>query len=171
MNHRHRLEHCAVCPPELLSRLKASQAVVVCQPSFLYYSGERYLRGVSPAQLGWLFPTGSFHQHGIKVAASSDSPMVSCNPMVGIYAAVTRKTETGQTLSPQNSISALKALKMYTLGGAYASFEEDVKGAIGPGKLADLVVLSGDPTQASPDEIKAIEAMLTIIDGKVVWER
>ncbi|MBE0415577.1 MAG: amidohydrolase [Dehalococcoidia bacterium] len=170
-DHRHRLEHCAVCPPELLGRLGASRAMVICQPSFLYHSGQRYLVEVPSAKLSWLYPIGSFLNGGVKVVASSDSPMVPCNPLVGIYAAVTRKVETGRTLSPRESISPLEALKMYTLWGAYASFEEGVKGSISPGKLADLVVLSNDPTQAAPEEIKDIRVMLTIIDGKVGWER
>lgn len=169
-NHRHRLEHCAVCPPELLERLGTSRAMVVCQPPFLYYSGQRYLEQVPSEQLSWLYPIGSFLRQGVRTVGSSDSPMVPCNPLVGIYAAVTRKVDTGHTLSPWESISAFEALKMYTLYGAYASFEEGVKGSITPGKLADLVVLSGDPTQIEPEEIKDIRVMMTVIDGRVVWE-
>jgi len=60
---------------------------------------------------------------------------------------------------------------MYTLGGAYASFEEGIKGSISPGKLADLAVLDKDPNQVDPQEIKQIAVMMTIIDGKVVWEK
>lgn len=168
---RHRLEHCAVCPPDLLGRLAASGAMVVCQPSFLYYHGQRYLEGVPSGQLGWLYPIGALRRYGVKVAASSDSPLVSCNPLLGIYAAVTRRTETGQTLSPQHAVSVEEALRMYTLGGAYASFEEEIKGTISPGKLADLVVLSDDPTGVAPEAIKDIQVMQTIIDGKVAWER
>ena len=95
----------------------------------------------------------------------------SSNPLLGVYAAVTRKTGTGQTISPGEGIAPLEALKMYTHWSAYATFEENVKGSIIPGKLADLVVLSGDPTQVNQEEIKEIKVMMTIIDGKVVWER
>jgi len=170
-DHRHRLEHCAVCPPELLPGLAASRAMVVCQPPFLFHSGQRYLDEVPAAQLGWLWPLGSLLKQGVKVAAGSDSPMVSCNPLVGIYAAVTRKAETGQPLCPSEGLSPLEALKMYTIQGAYASFEEGAKGSISPGKLADLVVLSDDPAQIAPEEIRNIRVMLTIVDGEVVWER
>jgi len=170
-DHRHRLEHCSVCPPHLVKRLKNVQAVVVTQPSFIYYSGERYLATVPPAELDWLYPIGSLLRSGLKVAASSDSPVVPSNPFIGIYAAVTRTAETGQTLLPQEGISTLKALEMYTLNSAYASFEEGVKGRLAPGYLADLAVVGADPTQASPETLKAIEVLMTMIDGEIVWQR
>jgi hypothetical protein len=170
-DHRHRLEHCSVCPPQLAQRLKALQAVVVTQPPFIYYSGERYLETLPPTQLKWLYPIGSWLRNGLKIAASSDSPVVPLNPLIGIYAAVTRAAETGQVLSPNEGVSPLEALQMYTVGAAHASFEERIKGSITPGKLADLVVLSDDPSQASPEEIKEIEVRMTIIGGEVIWEK
>jgi len=169
--HRHRIEHCSVCPPHLMQRLKDIGAMVVTQPSFIYYNGERYLATVSQDDQKWLYPIGSLLRSGIEVAGSSDSPIVPPNPLVGIYAAVTRKAETGQVMLPQEGISSLDALKMYTLGAAYSSFEEKSKGSIAPGKLADLVILSDDPTGVSPEEIKEIQVLKTIIDGRVVWER
>ncbi len=168
---RHRLEHCSVCPPRLLRRLKAVKALVVTQPAFIYYSGERYLSDVPEAQLPWLYRTGSFVKSGLKPAASSDCPVVPCNPLVGVYAAVTRKAESGQVLSPEQAISPEEALRMYTLAGAYASFEEQLKGSIEVGKLADMVLLSADPTGVAPEQIKDIQVEKTIVGGEVVWER
>ena len=168
---RHRLEHCSVCPPRLLRRLKAVKALVVTQPAFIYYSGERYLSDVPEAQLPWLYRTGSFVKSGLKPAASSDCPVVPCNPMVGVYAAVTRKAESGQVLSPEQAISPDEALRMYTLAGAYASNEEKLKGSIAVGKLADMVLLSADPTGVAPEEIKDIQVKKTIVCGEVVWEQ
>lgn len=168
---RHRVEHCSVCPPRLLRRLKAVKALIVTQPAFIYYSGERYLSDVPETQLPWLYRTGSFVKSGLKPAASSDCPVVPCNPLVGVYAAVTRKAEGGQALSPQQAISPEEALRMYTLAGAYASFEERLKGSIGVGKLADMVLLSADPTKVSPEELREIRVEKTIISGEVVWER
>jgi predicted amidohydrolase YtcJ len=167
---RHRLEHCAECPPELLKRLGRLQPVVVTQPPFLYYSGERYLAQIPPDQLRWLYRIKSFSDCGLITAASSDSPVVPDNPLVGIYAAITRKAETGQQISPQECVSAKEALAMYTIQAAYASFEEDTKGSITRGKLADLVALSDDPTALPPELVKDIRVEMTIIDGKVVWE-
>lgn len=170
-DHRHRLEHCSVCPPHLVQRLRNIKATIVTQPPFIYYNGERYLATLPPNDLNWLYSIGSLLASGVKVAASSDAPVVPPNPLVGIYAAVTRATETGQTLLPQEGISRLEALKMYTLEAAYASFEEGVKGCLTPGRLADLVVLSDDPTKVPPEEIKEIEVVMTIVDGKVVWQK
>ena len=168
---RQRVEHCSVCPPPLLRRLKAVKALVVTQPTFIYYSGERYLNDVPEAQLPWLYRTGSFLKSGLKPAASSDCPVVPCNPLVGVYAAVTRKTESGQVISPEQAVSPEEALRMYTLAGAYASFEEQIKGSIEVGKLADMVLLSADPTGVAPERIKDIQVEKTILGGKVVWER
>ncbi len=170
-DHRHRLEHCSVCPPPLLQRLKAIDALVVTQPAFIFYSGERYLQDVSAAQLPWLYRTRSFLESGLRPAGSSDCPVAPCNPLIGIYAAVTRRAESGQVLSPEEAVSPDQALGLYTLSGAYSSFEERVKGSIEVGKLADLVVLSADPTSVAPDEIKEIQVEKTIIGGEVVWER
>jgi len=170
-DHRHRLEHCSVCPPGLLRRLKAVKAIVVTQPAFIYYSGERYLKDVPEEQLRWLYRTKSFLKGGLKAAASSDCPVAPPDPLKGIYAAVTRKAENGQVLLPDKAISPRDALRLYTLAGAYASFEEHQKGSIEVGKLADMVVLSADPAGVFPDEIKDITVEKTIIGGKAVWER
>jgi predicted amidohydrolase YtcJ len=170
-DHRHRLEHCSVCPPKLLRRLKSLKAVVVTQPAFIYYSGERYLKEVAEEQICWLYRTKSFLKNGLKPAASSDCPVVPPDPLMGIYAAVTRKAENGQVLLPEETISPREALGLYTAAGAYASFEEHLKGSIEVGKLADMVVLSTDPTNVPPDEIEELSVEKTIIDGKIVWER
>ncbi|UCC60042.1 MAG: amidohydrolase [Dehalococcoidia bacterium] len=169
-DHRHRIEHCSVCPPQLMQRLKSINPVVVTQPAFIYYSGERYLQDVPEIQLPWLYRTRSFLESGLGPAASSDCPVVPFAPLIGLYAAVTRKAESGQVLSPEQVVSPEQALQMYTLNGAYASFEEHVKGSIEVGKLADMVVLSADPTEVAPDEIKEIRVEKTIIGGEIVWE-
>jgi hypothetical protein len=144
--------------------------MVVTQPPFLYYSGERYLATIPPTQLKWLYRIKSFLDRGLIVAGGSDSPVVPDNPLVGIYAAVTRRAESGQYLSPEERISAKQALAMYTINAAYASFEENIKGSITPGKLADMVVLSDDLLKSPPEQLKDIRVEMTIIDGRVVWE-
>ncbi|MBI2848159.1 MAG: amidohydrolase [Chloroflexi bacterium] len=167
---RHRIEHCAECPSDFLERLKASQAVVVTQPPFVYYSGERYLATIPAAQVEWLYRFRLFLRNGIIAAASSDSPLVPDNPLMGIYAAVTRQTQAGQYLVPDESISAGEALAMYTINAAYASHEEGIKGSLTSGKLADMVILSADLMQIAPEEIKDITMGMTILGGEVVWE-
>ena len=169
-NRRHRIEHCAECPPRLLKRLTNLQTVIVTQPPFLYYSGERYLAQVPQSQLPWLYRIKSPLSSGLMVAGSSDSPVVPNNPLVGIYAAVTRRAESGQQLLPQERVSAREAIAMYTTNAAYVSFEEDIKGSITPGKLADIVVLSSDPLESPLEQIKDIRVEMTIIGGKLAWE-
>ncbi|MFC1871122.1 amidohydrolase [Chloroflexota bacterium] len=165
---RHRIEHCSECPPELLERIKRLGTVIVTQPPFVYYSGERYLAMVPAERFPWLYRFRSFFDSGLTVAGSSDCPVVPANPLVGICAAVTRRAETGQAVLPEQSISVRQALAMYTTNAAYTSFEEAIKGSITPGKLADMVVLSDDPATVSPEKIKDITVEMTIIDGEVV---
>ncbi|NQT31865.1 MAG: amidohydrolase [Deltaproteobacteria bacterium] len=167
---RHRLEHVSECPPELLGQLKKLEAMVVTQPPFIYYSGERYLATIPRERQRWLYIIKSLLDSGLVVAGSSDSPVVPDNPLVGIYAAVSRRAESGQQLLLQEAVSPQQALAMYTTNAAYASFEEDIKGAIAPGKLADMVILSDDPLESPPEQIKDIRVEMTIIDGKVAWE-
>ncbi|MDP2954023.1 MAG: amidohydrolase family protein, partial [Chloroflexota bacterium] len=169
-DHRHRIEHGSVCPPPLLRRLRALKVVVVTQPSFLYYSGERYRAEVPPYQQPWLYRVKSFHRAGLRPAASSDAPVVPPNPVMGLYAAVTRKSQEGVALLPEEAISPQGALEMYTRNAAYAAFEERAKGSLVAGKLADLVLLNHDPTAVSPDEIKDIRVEKTILGGRVFSE-
>lgn len=171
VDHRHRVEHCSVCTPAMAKRLASLEAVVVTQPAFIYYSGDRYLKTVPDEQLKHLYPVASLIKAGLKVAAGSDCPVIPPNPLSGVYGAVFRTTEKGQSLLPQERISPLEALWMYTEGAAYAGFEEVIKGSIVPGKLADLVVLSGDPTEMAPEEMKGSEVKMTIVGGEIAWRR
>ena len=169
--HRHRIEHCSVCPPEMAKRLASLGVVVVTQPAFIYYNGERYLKTVVPEQLEHLYPIGTLIKSGVKVAAGSDCPVAAPNPLVGIYAAVSRKAERGAAILPAESISPLEALRLYTEDAAYASFEEATKGSITPGKLADLAVLSDNPVKVPVEEIKDLGVEMTIIGGEVVFRK
>ncbi|MFH1487779.1 MAG: amidohydrolase family protein, partial [Pseudomonadota bacterium] len=170
-DHRHRIEHCSVCPPSMAKRIASLGIVVVSQPSFLFFHGERYLKTVPDRQAHFLYPFNTLLKKGVVLAGSSDCPIIAPNPFLGIYSAVTRKAQTGDAVVPEERISILQALRLYTIDAARASFEETMKGSISPGKLADLILLKGDPTRLPPDEIKDMEVEMTIIGGKVVWRR
>ncbi len=170
-DHRHRIEHCSVCTPSLAIRIASLGIMVVTQPSFIYYNGERYLRTVPDSNLKHLYPIATLMKNGVKVAGSSDCPVVPVNPLIGIYSAISQKAENGEFVLPEERISPSEALKMFTDDAAKAAFEETIKGSITPGKWADLVVLSGDPTQLPVDEIKEIEVLMTILNGEVVWDK
>ena len=167
---RHRIEHCSECPPHLLERLDRLRPVIVTQPPFVHFSGDRYLATVPEEILPYLYRFKSLLDCGLIVAAGSDSPIVPVNPLAGIYGAVTRQSESGQQLQPEERISPARALAMYTINAAYASFEEYIKGSITPGKLADIVLLSDDPTAVPTEHIKDIKVEMTVIGGKIVWE-
>ena len=168
-DHLHRIEHCSVCPLALAKRIGDLGIMVVTQPAFIYYSGDRYLETVPSKQLENLYPIKRLMKHHVRVAASSDFPIVKPNPLIGMYAAITRMSESGSPVLPAEGIERLEALRMYTETAAAASFQEQVRGSIKVGKAADLVVLNNDPRRVSADEIKTIKAEMTIIGGKIVW--
>jgi predicted amidohydrolase YtcJ len=169
-NHRHRIEHCSVCSPSLARRLAALKIIVVTQPSFIHYNGDRYLKTVAKEDIPHLYPIGTLQKSGVLVVGSSDSPIVEPNPITGIYSSISRMTKTGKAVSAKESIDNLSALEMFTGNAAKAFFDEDMKGSITPGKLADLVLLSGDPTKLSSEEIKDITVVMTVLDGTIVWK-
>jgi predicted amidohydrolase YtcJ len=167
---RHRLEHCAECPPPLLARLVRLGAVVVTQPAFLYYNGERYLATVPPDSLRWLYCLRSLRESGLIVAAGSDAPVAPDNPLLGVYAAVTRRADSGQVLRPEESIGVDEALALYSTAAAYTEHSDGNKGRISPGMLADMVVLSEDPLKAEVERLRGIRVLMTFIDGRLEWE-
>jgi hypothetical protein len=173
--HRHRIEHCGVNTPEIVERIKDLGVIPVSQPIFLYGEGESYRAGLGEERVGWAYPAKSWMDAGITVAFSSDCPATSgpelISPLLGIYVAVNRKTDAERDIGPQQRIGIDEALKAYTLNGAYATFEEGLKGSIQPGKLADLVILSSDPAEVEPEKIKDITVETTILGGKIVYTK
>ena len=167
-DHRHRIEHCSICSLSLAKRIAALGIMVVTQPSFIYYNGDRYLKTVANHEIQNLYPSNTLLKAGVSVAGSSDSPIVPPNPLMGIYAAVSRKTKSGKTISAKERILPLIALGLYTNNAAKATFDESRKGSITPGKFADMVLLNGDPTRLPADEIKDLVVEMTFLDGKIV---
>jgi predicted amidohydrolase YtcJ len=167
---RPRLEHCSACPPDLMPELKSLNVTVVTQPFFLYTMGEQFLKEVETRQLNWLFPLKTLIRNSVKTAISSDSPLLPACPFKGIYTAVARKEKFGKSITTEESISTLDALKMYSSVPAWTTFDEKTKGTLTPGKVADLAVLSDDPTKTEPDKIMDIKVVKTIIGGKIAWE-
>jgi hypothetical protein len=164
-NHRYRIEQAAVLTDELIQRMKKLGVNVGVQPltiisEFTAWSAVDRL-GEKRAKL--LYPLKALKESGIRVIGGSDCPMENVNPFLGIHAAVTRQFFSEQQLPIQ------EALRMYTTDAAYASFEENLKGSIEEGKLADLTVVSRDPIAIEPNQLASIEVTMTIIDGKIVY--
>jgi predicted amidohydrolase YtcJ len=169
--HRHRIEHCSICSAENARRLAKLGAVIVTNPSFIYYSGERYLATVPGGQISHLYALKTMLQAGLNVAAGSDAPISPPDPLKGIYAAVTRSAETGQRVLPEQAISFSDAVRLYTSGPAYSCFRELQLGTIARGKYADLVALNTDPGRICPEELQDLKVDMTILAGKVVYRR
>jgi len=117
-----------------------------------------------------LYPIGSMLKSGLRIGFSSDFPISDPNPLVGICAAVTRMTEAGDSVSTDEGIPLHKALEMYTMGSAAASFQEETKGSLCPGKVADIIMLDEDPFGIEAARIKDIRVLMTILEGRIVWE-
>ena len=127
-------------------------------------------RALGPQRCDWAYRFASLLAAGLTVPGSSDRPVVDGRPMLGIHDMVNRRTAAGEVLGPDEVVSAHEALRAYTYGSAYASYEEHRKGWIGPGTLGDLAVLSDDPTQVDPGELANVDVLATVVGGSVVWD-
>jgi predicted amidohydrolase YtcJ len=168
-NPRFRLEHCSLVNPELLKRIKQTGSVPTPFYTYAHYHGNKW-EDYGAEKMRWMFAHKSFLDYGIPVAPASDYTPGPFEPLMAIQSMVTRKDFKGRVWGPNQRISVPQALKICTINGAYASMEEDLKGSLMPGKLADLVMLASDPHDTPPDEIKTIGVVRTIVDGKTVFE-
>jgi len=161
-NHRHRIEHASVLNEKTIRQMKKLDLIASVQPHFIvsdFWVTER----VGPERARWVYPFETLVKEGVVVAGGSDCPVEPINPLLGIQAAVVRE------MFPEEGISVDEALRVYTINGAYASFEDDVKGSIEVGKLADLVILSENPLSVELDKIGTIEVKMTVVGGKIVY--
>ncbi len=165
---RHRIEHCTLVNPDLLTRMQALGCVATPFCTYVYYHGEK-MPFYGEDRLRWMFAQRSFLDYGIIATGATDYPPGPYEPLMGIQSCVTRTDSEGRTWGENQKVTVEEALRIYTLHGAYAGFEENIKGSIEPGKLADLVVLGADPTQVDPFTIKDIPVLQTIVGGKTVY--
>jgi len=169
-DHRHRIEHCGLSTPSINKRLRELNVLPVGQPPFLYNIGDSFNNNLGTRRIMWAYPFKTWFEHGFKPSGSSDRPVVLGAPLLGMWAAVNRKTENGMVLASQERVTPEQAVIMYTINAAYTCFEEKIKGSIEPGKLADMVVLSDDPTNVPTNTIKDIKVIMTLVNGKIVYE-
>ena len=165
------LEHGGFLPtPRNLEQAKRLGVIVSTQQSISYFVPRALREMLGERRAASLFPNRTWLEGGVKVAGGSDFPGSPLSPLLGMYASVTRRTAIGE-LGREEAISRQEALKMYTIYAAHISFEEDLKGSIEPGKLADFVVLSDDLLTVPEENIKDIEVLMTVVGGKVVYEK
>jgi predicted amidohydrolase YtcJ len=163
---RHRIEHFAVSRPDQVTRAAELGVIAVPQGRFATEIGDGMLAALGPARHGWLYRQRSLLDAGLTLPGSSDRPVALGAPLLGIHDMVNRRTGSGAPYNPAEAITAVEAMRAYTYGSAYASHQETVKGSITHGKLADLVVLSDDPSAVAPAGIGGIEVLATFVGGQ-----
>jgi len=164
---RHRVEHCSLVNPDLLRRIKAVGAIPTPFYTYVHYHGNKWVE-YGAEKMRWMFAHGSFLEYGIPVAAASDYIPGPYEPLMGIQSMVTRKDLDGRVWGPNQRISPDQALRVCTINAAHASFEENIKGTITVGKLADFVLLTEDFHEVDPDRIEEIAVARTVVGGKTV---
>lgn len=170
-DHRMRVEHCCFVTPPILGRIKRLGVIDASATSFMYDLGDAYIANRGSEDMKWMWPHRALFTAGIPAPGHSDADVCHPNPMRAMYSLVTRKTDTGQPIGPEQAISVRDAIRAYTVLGAYASNEENIKGSIEPGKLADMVVLDRDIFSIPVEEIKEVGVHLTIVGGIVRYRR
>jgi predicted amidohydrolase YtcJ len=163
---RHRIEHFAAARPDQVARAAALGVLPVPQGRFATEIGDGMLAAVGPARHSWLYRQRSVLDAGLVLPGSSDRPVVAGPPLLGLHDMVNRRTAAGAPFNAAEAVTAAEALRAYTWGSAYASKAEHVKGSVEPGKLADLTVLSEDPTAVDPARIAGLEVIATIVGGE-----
>jgi len=169
VNPRHRIEHCSLVNDELLGRIKAAGVIPTPFYTYVYYHGNKWV-DYGYEKMQKMFAHRSFLDAGIPVAPASDYTPGPYEPMMAIQSMVTRKDVRGRVWGPDQKISVSDAMRICTMHGAYASFEEDLKGSLEAGKLADFVILEKDPHEVNPDEIVNIKIIKTVLGGKTTFE-
>ncbi|MEE2884828.1 MAG: amidohydrolase family protein [Chloroflexota bacterium] len=167
---RNRIEHCSECSTVALNNIARLGGVVVTQPNFIYERGDKYLDQVSDKIQPFLYRMKSLIDAGVTVAASSDAPISEPNPLLGIYSAVTRCTESGNVVGIGERVDLEQALAMHTINSAYAANQENQRGSIKIGKLADLVLIDKDLTKIEKPEILEAKVTLTVLGGRIAWK-
>lgn len=164
-DHRHRLEHASLVPPDLVTRIARLGIAVSTQPLFLHSEKTWLRRRLGADRARHVYPLRSLLDAGILVAGASDAPVESLDVLHAIQCCVTR-----EGFEPQQALTPLEALRLFTRDAARIQFEEDEKGTLAPGKRADLAVLSGNPLACAPGRIADLRVLRTVAAGRVVHD-
>jgi predicted amidohydrolase YtcJ len=173
-DHRFRIEHASVIRKDDLPRFKELNVIPSMQPVFTGEYGRWSEPRLGPARVKDVLPFRRLLEAGARIAGGTDyTSSDSGDPLVNFYCAATRKSPYGvrEEWNGQEKVTREEALRMLTIDAAYAAFEENTKGSIEAGKLADLVVLSQDIMTIDAEEILKTEVLLTILDGQVIYSK
>ena len=163
---RFRIEHFGFCDDRDIERAATNKIIISTQPSFSYLRGgpgSVYQIRTGEERERKAYPNRKFLDAGVVLAGGSDSNVTPMNTLLGIHAAVNHPY-------PEHRITVKQALQMFTIDAAYSAFEEKKKGSVEAGKLGDLTILSESPYDTSPEEIKNIKVLMTIKEGKIVYQ-
>ena len=170
---RFRIEHCSLPTVSQIHRAQSLGVVACVQPPFVFVNGDRYAQMAQ--EMGGdvrAFPFQTMLSAGMMVAATSDSPCAPVEPLLGLYAIVTRQTRSsGPPAVPEEAVDPLDGLRMYTINAAYAMGRESEVGSLEPGKRADVVVLSHDPTVVDPAFLRDVTVEQTYVEGQCLYQR
>jgi predicted amidohydrolase YtcJ len=169
---RHRIEHLGLPDHDQLRRAASLRLVAVPQTVFIHSLGRNFRQYLPDRLLNRAYPVREMMEAGIAVALSSDTPVVAEDaPLLGVQAAVCRRDAEGNAIAPDQAITVGEALRAYTMGGAFACGDEANRGSLSAGKWADLAVLARDPLSAHPESLAEIRVDMTLVGGKIVFER
>ena len=164
---RHRIEHCSLVNPSLVARIAKTGTIPTPFWTYIYFHGEKWAQ-YGDDKMRWMFAHKSFLDSGIRVPGASDYGPGPFEPLMAIQSMVTRRDFRGKEWGPNQKVTVDEALRIATVNGSYASYEERTKGTITAGKLADFVVLEKDPHDVAPDAIKDIKVVRTVVGGRTV---
>jgi predicted amidohydrolase YtcJ len=170
-NARHRIEHCSIVDFDTIQRIKRVGAVPIPGTSFLYYFTSAYRQNLGEERLRYNVGMRTYAEQGIIAAASTDAPVVPVSALTGIGMMMSRVDINGVSIWPEEIVELDTAIRAYTWNGAYASFEEQIKGSLEPGKLGDVTVFETDLRQVAPTAIKDVAVDYTISEGRVAYDR
>jgi hypothetical protein len=173
------ITHGNFTPPEAIARAVKLGVVIDSQIALHYLDGPAVKIPFGPERMKYFDPYRSMFDAGMVVSGGSDhmlgfDPRTAINPyhpFFGMWMAITRQTVDGTVLEPEQRITREEALRMWTINGAYVSFDEKVKGSIEPGKLADFAVINKDYLSCPEDEIKDIDPLRTVVGGRIVYDK
>jgi predicted amidohydrolase YtcJ len=168
---RLRIEHAQVTTPQQIARFKELKVIASMQPSHLLNDIRWAQDRLGPQRAATSYAWLAFLNKGVTLAFGTDYPVEQVSPFRGLYAAVTRSSENGkQQYFPEQRLTMDQAITAYTMGSAFAEYEEKEKGKLVPGMLADFVVLDRDLTASSPEKLLGAKVLRTVVGGKTVYE-
>jgi predicted amidohydrolase YtcJ len=171
---RWRIEHSQHVAPKDFDRYAQLHVIASVQPYHAIDDGRWAERRIGPERIKTTYAFRTFLDKGVRLALGTDWTVAPLNPMLTLYAAVTRATLDGKNPNgwvPEQKLKLAEAIEAYTMGSAFAEFQESRKGSLTPGKLADMVIVSDDLFAIDPKHIRDVQVDATIVGGRVVWTR